>query len=29
MGETMMKCIEKHNRNENKQTVNYPTDMKP
>ena len=28
MGETM-KCIDKHDRNDNKQTVNYPIDMKP
>ncbi len=24
-----MKCINKHDLNENKQTENYPTDMKP
>ncbi len=28
MGETM-KSIDKHRLNDNKQTVNYPTDMKP
>ncbi len=28
MGETM-KSIDKHRINENKQPVNYPTDMKP
>ncbi len=27
--EETMKCIDKHDRNENKQTGNYPTDMKP
>ena len=27
--EETMKCIEKHDGNENKQTGNYPTDMKP
>ncbi len=28
MGETMQ-CKDKHDQNENKQTGNYPTDMKP
>ncbi len=25
----LMKCIDKHDQNNNKQTVNYPIDMKP
>ena len=27
--EETMKCIDKYNQKENKQTGNYPTDMKP